>query len=88
MTLLRNMLVREDGRDLVAAVGGAPGAGCAVAEPLLVRGAPTLHGRVDLTLRPRRAGARLVWRVRDLKPGTRTALARPGLGVEGPAARR
>jgi hypothetical protein len=68
-TLLRNMLVREDGRDLVVLSAVPPG-WLRGREPLLVRGAPTLHGRVDLTLRPFPGGARLVWRVRKMEPGT------------------
>jgi hypothetical protein len=69
VTLLRNMLVREDGTDLVLLSAVPPG-WLRGRKPLVVRGAPTLRGRVDLTLRPRRGGARLSWLVRDLAPGT------------------
>ncbi len=69
VTLLRNMLVREDGSDLVL-LSAVPPAWLRGRRPLVVRRAPTLRGRVDLTLRPRPGGARLSWRVRDLRPGT------------------
>jgi hypothetical protein len=69
VTLLRNMLVREDGTDLVL-LSAVPPRWLRGRRPVVVRGAPTLRGRVDLTLRPRPGGARLNWRVRDLKPGT------------------
>lgn len=84
VALVRTMLVREEGQGLV--LGSAlPTGWLRPGRRVGVSGAPTLHGRVDFTLRGRRGGADLSWRtparvpVRLVVPaGARTVRA-PGL---------
>lgn len=85
VALVRAMLVREEGEGLV--LGSAlPGAWLRPGRRVRVRGAPTLHGRVDFTLRGRRGGADLSWRapagvpVRLVVPAGARAVRAPGLG--------
>jgi len=90
VTLLRNMLVREDGTNLVLMSALSPSwlrRGRSVA----VRGADTLRGHIDFTLRAIRDGALLRWRG-DLFPGTKlhwpvpqavTDVRAPGLSADG-----
>jgi hypothetical protein len=67
VTLLRNMLVREEGDELVL-LSAVPPAWLRGSRPLSVRGAPTLAGPVSFTLTPRPGGAELRW---SAPPGTR-----------------
>jgi hypothetical protein len=66
VTLVRNMLVREEGDGLVL-LSAIPPAWLRGRRPLTVRRAPTLAGPVSLTLKPRPGGAELRW---SAPPGT------------------
>jgi hypothetical protein len=63
VTLLRNMLVREQGRSLVL-LGAVPPIWLREGEHVSVAGAPTLFGPVSFTLTGTRDGAVLRWRAR------------------------
>jgi hypothetical protein len=60
VTLLRNMLVRDDGSGVVL-LGAVPSGWLRPGAVVSVDGAPTAHGRVSFALRSRRGGARLTW---------------------------
>lgn len=67
--LVRNMLIREDGDELVLMSAISP-AWLKPGEAIAVHDAPTTFGKVDFTLRPTDAGARLEWHA-DVPEGTR-----------------
>jgi hypothetical protein len=69
VTLLRNMLVREDGTNLVLMSALSP-SWLRAGRTLAVHGADTLRGHIDFTLQSIRGGAVLRWRG-DLFPGTK-----------------
>jgi hypothetical protein len=60
VTLIRNMLVRDEGTGVVV-LGAVPGGWLAPGRVIAVGGAPTAHGRVSFTLRARAGGAQLSW---------------------------
>lgn len=61
VSLLRNMLVREQGNDVVL-MSAVPRAWLAPGQTISVSNAPTLAGRVGYTLRGTPTGAQLTWR--------------------------
>jgi len=68
VSLVRNMLVREDGRSLVLMSAVSP-RWLLPGQRIVVRGADTTRGRIGYTLRTLRRGAVLSWRG-SLRPGT------------------
>ncbi len=60
-TLIRNMLVRDDGAGGVTLLGAVPGGWLAPGRMVSVRRAPTARGRVSFVLRSRSGGASLRW---------------------------
>jgi hypothetical protein len=68
VSLLRNMLVREEGTAVVLMSAVSPG-WLAAGQTVSVRNAPTLFGPVTYTLRARANGAQLTWSS-SLAPGT------------------
>lgn len=92
VALVRAMLVREEGDGLV--LGSAlPTGWLRPGRRIRVSGAPTLHGRVDFTLRGRRGGADLSWRVparvpvRLVVPTGAQAVRARGLSSDGTSVR-
>jgi hypothetical protein len=70
VTLLRSLLVREEGTDLVVLSALAPG-WLRPGRTVALREAPTARGEVNLRLRALRGGAVLRWSTDRLAPGTR-----------------
>jgi hypothetical protein len=90
VTLVRNMLVREQGRDVYLMSALSP-SWLSPGRRIAVRGAPTARGRVSFTLRAITGGAVLSW-TSSVRPGTRLrwpvpyaarGVRAPGLGVGG-----
>ncbi len=90
VVLLRNMLVRERGNDLVLMSALSP-TWLLPGRHLAVRGADTTRGRIDFTLRAIRGGALLHWnaklfagtRLRWPVPATARDVRAPGLSPDG-----
>jgi hypothetical protein len=80
VALLRNMLVREDGRGLVLMSALSP-SWLQPGDPVAVRSAPTTRGRVSFRLEPREGGAVLTWDA-DVPEGTPLRWPVPGAARE------
>ncbi len=61
VTLIRNMLVRDDPAGRLVLLGAVPGGWLAPGKVISVGGAPTRRGRVSFVLRARTGGATLDW---------------------------
>jgi hypothetical protein len=61
VTLIRNMLVRDDAAGRLVLLGAVPGGWLAPGKVISVGGAPTRRGRVSFVLRARPGGATLQW---------------------------
>ncbi len=80
VALLRNMLVREQGRDVLL-TSAIPGAWLRPEQTTSVTGAKTYVGRVSFTLRTHEGGATLTWQTR-LASGSKLRMAVPvGAGL-------